>query len=109
MIVVGKNGSKKKLYAEEIIAMILLKMKSIAETYLGESCHSAVVSVPASFNNSQRRAVIDAGFIAGIEIKHSSVFSKSSFSATRSSTTRNHITGSPHITLFLFFMKSHVK
>ena len=69
MIVVGKNGSKKKLYAEEIISMILLKMKSIAETYLGDFCYSAVVSVPAFFNDAQRRAVIDAGFIAGIEIK----------------------------------------
>ena len=51
IVVVGKSGSKKELYAEEIIAMILLKMKKIAETYLGEPCYSAVVSVPAFFNN----------------------------------------------------------
>lgn len=49
--------------------MVLVKMKEIAEVYLGKPCNSAVVTVPAYFNDSQRQATKDAGTIAGMDIK----------------------------------------
>ena len=52
----------------EISAMILEKLKADAETYLGESIERAVVTVPAYFNDSQRRATKDAASIAGLEV-----------------------------------------
>jgi molecular chaperone DnaK len=52
----------------EISAMILEKLKADAETYLGESVDRAVVTVPAYFNDSQRRATQDAASIAGLEV-----------------------------------------
>ena len=51
---------------EEILAMILSKMKAIAETYLGTSISEAVIAVPAYFNLFQRHAIKDAGLIAGL-------------------------------------------
>jgi len=53
---------------EEISAMILVHMKEIAETYIGEKVPSAVVTVPAYFNDAQRQATKDAGTIAGLNI-----------------------------------------
>lgn len=53
---------------EEISAMILQKMKTDAETYLGEKVTQAVITVPAYFNDSQRQATKDAGRIAGLEV-----------------------------------------
>lgn len=53
---------------EEISAMILQKVKTDAESYLGEVIDRAVISVPAYFNVSQRQATIDAATIAGIEV-----------------------------------------
>ncbi|MBN2780612.1 MAG: molecular chaperone DnaK [Candidatus Marinimicrobia bacterium] len=53
----------------EISAMILQKMKQIAEDYLGEAVTEAVITVPAYFNDSQRQATKDAGKIAGLEVK----------------------------------------
>src|ERR1700693_5071397 len=53
----------------EISAMILQKLKSDAEAYLGESVDSAVITVPAYFNDDQRQATKDAGQIAGLEVK----------------------------------------
>ena len=52
----------------EISAMILQKLKSDAEAYLGESIRQAVITVPAYFNDAQRQATKDAGKIAGLEV-----------------------------------------
>ena len=54
---------------EEISAMILQKLKSDAERYLGESVTEAVITVPAYFTNEQRQATKDAGRIAGLDVK----------------------------------------
>src|SRR5919108_2788807 len=53
----------------EISAMILQKLKADAEAYLGESVDSAVITVPAYFNDDQRQATKDAGRIAGLDVK----------------------------------------
>lgn len=68
-IVVQFKGEEKKFYAEEISAMVLLKMKETAEAYLGRTVRSAVVTVPAYFNDSQRQATKDAGVISGLDVK----------------------------------------
>jgi molecular chaperone DnaK len=52
----------------QISAMVLEKMKNIAESYLGEDVHQAIITVPAYFNDSQRQATKDAGRIAGLEV-----------------------------------------
>jgi molecular chaperone DnaK (HSP70) len=58
----------KALSPEEVSSMILVKMKEIAEAYLGEEVKHAVVTVPAYFNDAQRQATKDAGAISGMEI-----------------------------------------
>ena len=68
-IVVQFKGEEKKFYAEEISAMVLLKMKETAEAYLGRTIKTAVVTVPAYFNDSQRQATKDAGVISGLDVK----------------------------------------
>ncbi len=64
---VEANG--KKLSAQEVSAQILRKLKTDAESYLGEEVNEAVITVPAYFNDSQRQATKDAGRIAGLDVK----------------------------------------
>ena len=59
---------KKTLSPEEVSAMILTKMKEIAENQLGQEVKYAVITVPAYFNDAQRRATKDAGAIAGLDV-----------------------------------------
>ena len=77
--VVGKDGGKPHIQVdfkgeqrtfspEEISAMVLVKMKEIAESYLGSTVTDAVITVPAYFNDGQRQATKDAGSIAGLNV-----------------------------------------
>ena len=74
-VVSGTNGDARieadgKQYSPpEISAMTLAKLKADAEAYLGETVDSAVITVPAYFNDDQRQATTDAGRIAGLEVK----------------------------------------
>ncbi|CAK9217260.1 unnamed protein product [Sphagnum jensenii] len=68
MISVQSKGEEKTFAAEEISSMVLIKMKEIAEAYLGSTIKNAVVTVPAYFNDSQRQATKDAGVIAGLNV-----------------------------------------
>ncbi len=63
-----KMGDK-EYTPQEVSAMILAKLKSDAETKLGEKITEAIITVPAYFNDSQRQATKDAGQIAGLEVK----------------------------------------
>ncbi|CAN4090106.1 unnamed protein product [Withania somnifera] len=68
MIVVNYKGEEKQFSAEEISSMVLIKMKEIAEAFLGTTIKNAVVTVPAYFNDSQRQATKDAGTISGLNV-----------------------------------------
>jgi heat shock protein 1/8 len=68
VIEVQFKGEKKEFAAEEISSMVLMKMKEIAEAYLGREVKNAVVTVPAYFNDSQRQATKDAGAISGLNV-----------------------------------------
>merc|ERR1712023_486053 len=66
---VDVSGEKKTFAPEEVSAMILGKMRSIAEGFLGKEIKDAVVTVPAYFNDAQRQATKDAGTIAGLTVR----------------------------------------
>jgi len=67
-ISIETNSGQKTLSPEEVSAMILTKMKEVAEAYLGREVKYAVVTVPAYFNDAQRQATKDAGLIAGLDV-----------------------------------------
>jgi len=67
-IQVTTSQGEKTFAPEEISAMVLIKMKEIAEAYLGKKVSHAVVTVPAYFNDAQRQATKDAGTIAGLNV-----------------------------------------
>jgi len=68
IIQVTFKGEVKQFAAEEISSMVLIKMKEIAEAYLGREVKNAVITVPAYFNDSQRQATKDAGVISGLNV-----------------------------------------
>jgi L1 cell adhesion molecule like protein len=67
-ISVNYKGEQKEFTPEEISSMVLTKMKQTAESYLGHEVSSAVITVPAYFNDAQRQATKDAGMIAGLNV-----------------------------------------
>lgn len=68
LILATYMNTEREFTPEQIASMILIKMKEIAETYLGDKVTDAVVTVPAYFNDAQRQATKDAGAIAGLNI-----------------------------------------
>ncbi|KAB8224094.1 78 kDa glucose-regulated protein precursor [Aspergillus novoparasiticus] len=69
VVKVDVNKTPKTFTPEEVSAMVLGKMKEIAEGYLGKTVTDAVVTVPAYFNDAQRQATKDAGTIAGLNVR----------------------------------------
>lgn len=67
-VTVKVAGKDRSFTPEEVSAMVLGKMKEIAEAYLGKKVEHAVVTVPAYFNDAQRQATKDAGIIAGLNV-----------------------------------------
>ena len=67
-IQVNYKNEIKTFHPEEISSMVLVKMKEIAESYIGSKVEDAVITVPAYFNDSQRQATKDAGSISGLNV-----------------------------------------
>ncbi len=63
------HAAKRNMSPPEVSAIVLAKMKEVAEAYLGEEVTEAVVTVPAYFDDAQRQATKDAGKIAGLDVK----------------------------------------
>jgi heat shock protein 1/8 len=68
MIVITYKGEEKHFAAEEISSMVLKKMREIAEAYLDRIVKNVVATVPAYFNDSQRKATNDAGGITRLNV-----------------------------------------
>jgi len=68
VIEVTFKGETRQFFPEEISSMVLTKMKTTAESYVGETVSKAVITVPAYFNDSQRQATKDAGRIAELDV-----------------------------------------
>jgi heat shock protein 1/8 len=68
IIVATYKDEEKHFVAEEISAIVLEKMREIAEAYLGRTVKNVVVTVPTYFNYSQRKATKDTGDIAGLNV-----------------------------------------
>jgi heat shock 70kDa protein 1/2/6/8 len=68
IITANYKGEEKEFKPEEISAMVLTNMKETAEAYLGQKVDSAVITVPAYFNDAQRQSTKDAGAIAGLNV-----------------------------------------
>ncbi|XP_049818813.1 heat shock 70 kDa protein-like [Aethina tumida] len=63
------KGETMSYFAEEIASMVVGKMKEVAETYLESNVSTAVITVPAYFNDAQRQATKDAGVMAGLDVR----------------------------------------
>ena len=70
---------ERKFYAEEILSMILQKLKQTATDFLGKEVYDAIITVPAYFNDSQRQSIKDAGTISGLNVLR--VYSESTAAA----------------------------
>lgn len=68
IITANYKDEEKEFKPEEISAMVLTKMKETAEEYIGKKVDSAVITVPAYFNDAQRQSTKDAGAIAGLNV-----------------------------------------
>ena len=68
VITANYKDEEKEFKPEEISAMVLTKMKETAEEYIGKKVDSAVITVPAYFNDAQRQSTKDAGAIAGLNV-----------------------------------------
>lgn len=67
-IVVSYQGEEKKFYPEEVSAMVIGKMRDLAEQFLGQKVTDMVITVPAYFNDAARQATKDAAAIAGVNV-----------------------------------------
>ena len=99
VICVTYKGQPKEFYPEEISAFILSYMKDIAEAYLGHEVNKAIVTVPAYFNDTQRRATQDAGLIAGLNIVRI-INEPTAASLAYGLDNNNQITGEKHILVY---------
>ncbi|CAI9269357.1 unnamed protein product [Lactuca saligna] len=68
MIVASHNGEENEFSSEEISSMVLIKLKELAEKFLGKTVRDAVITVPAYFDDSQRQATKDVGHVVGLNV-----------------------------------------